>query len=137
MTAEPPPVSLLPVPGGYAEWLTELKSCIYAAQQRTALAANRELVRLYWQIGRDILERQAREGWGAKVIERLAHDLRTAFPDMKGFSRANLMSMRAFAEAWPDESFIQQAVGHLPWGHNLVQELAGLPGGDPDGEQQD
>jgi predicted nuclease of restriction endonuclease-like (RecB) superfamily len=81
---------------------------------------NRELVLLYWQIGRDILARQAEQGWGAKVIERLAHDLRTAFPDMKGFSRANLMYMRAFAEAWPDAEIVQQAVGQLPWGHNLV-----------------
>jgi predicted nuclease of restriction endonuclease-like (RecB) superfamily len=81
---------------------------------------NRELVLLYWQIGRDILERQARQGWGAKVIERLAHDLRVAFPAMKGFSRANLMYMRAFAEAWPDAAIVQQAVGQLPWGHNLV-----------------
>lgn len=75
---------------------------------------------LYWQIGRDILARQASQGWGAKVIERLAHDLRTAFPEMKGFSRANLMYMRAFAEAWPDAEIVQQAVGQLPWGHNLV-----------------
>lgn len=57
---------------------------------------------------------------GSKVIERLAHDLRVAFPDMKGFSRANLMYMRAFAEAWPDAEIVQQAVGQLPWGHNLV-----------------
>lgn len=64
--------------------------------------------------------RQNREGWGAKVIERLAQDLRSAFPTMKGFSRANLMYMRAFAEAWPDEAIVQQAVGQLPWGHNLV-----------------
>ncbi len=81
---------------------------------------NRELVLLYWQIGRDILARQASQGWGAKVIERLAHDLRTAFPEMKGFSRANLMYMRAFADAWPDAEIVQQAVGQLPWGHNLV-----------------
>jgi predicted nuclease of restriction endonuclease-like (RecB) superfamily len=78
------------------------------------------LVDLYWKIGRDILAQQATQGWGAKVIERLAHDLRTAFPEMKGFSRANLMYMRAFAEAWPDEEIVQQAVGQLPWGHNLV-----------------
>jgi predicted nuclease of restriction endonuclease-like (RecB) superfamily len=78
------------------------------------------LVLLYWQIGRDILRRQREQGWGAKIIERLARDLRTAFPEMKGFSRANLMYMRAFAEAWPDEKIVQQAVGHLPWGHNLV-----------------
>ena len=113
-------VSLLPVPEGYALWLDELKGRIHGAQQRAALAVNRELVQLYWQIGRDILQRQATQGWGSKVIERLAHDLRVAFPGMKGFSRANLMYMRAFAEAWPDAAIVQQAVGQLPWGHNLV-----------------
>jgi predicted nuclease of restriction endonuclease-like (RecB) superfamily len=114
------PVTLTPAPTGYADWLTELKTRIHTAQQRATLVVNRELVLLYWQIGRDILARQAQQGWGAKVIERLAHDLRTAFPEMKGFSRANLMYMRAFAEAWPEEAIVQQPVGQLPWGHNLV-----------------
>ena len=114
------PVGLTPPPAGYADWLADLKGRIHSAQQRAALAVNRELVLLYWHIGRDILARQASQGWGAKVIERLAHDLRAAFPDMKGFSRANLMYMRAFAEAWPDAEIVQQAVGQLPWGHNLV-----------------
>lgn len=107
-------------PAGYAHWLRELKDRIHNAQQRATLAVNRELVLLYWQIGRDILTRQTEQGWGAKVIERLAHDLRSAFPDMKGFSRANLMYMRSFAEAWPETAIVQQAVGQLPWGHNLV-----------------
>jgi predicted nuclease of restriction endonuclease-like (RecB) superfamily len=114
------PISLTPPPEGYADWLADLKSRIHTAQQRATLAVNRELVLLYWQIGQDILARQAAQGWGAKVIERLAHDLRTAFPEMKGFSRANLMYMRAFAQAWPDAEIVQQAVGQLPWGHNLV-----------------
>ncbi len=114
------PPSLTPPPAGYTDWLAELKGRIHSAQQRAALAVNRELVQLYWQIGRDILERQAREGWGAKVIDRLAHDLRTAFPDMKGFSRANLLYMHAFAQAWPDAGIVQQLVGQMPWGHNLV-----------------
>ena len=114
------PAALIETPGGYSDWLAALKLRIHTAQQRAALAVNRELVLLYWQIGRDILERQATQGWGAKVIERLAHDLRVDFPDMKGFSRANLMYMRAFAEAWPDAAIVQQAVGQLPWGHNLV-----------------
>ena len=114
------PVNLTPPPEGYVDWLADLKGRIHAAQQRATLAVNRELVLLYWQIGCDILARQAQAGWGAKVIERLAQDLRTAFPDMKGFSRANLMYMRAFAEAWPDAEIVQQAVGQLPWGHNLV-----------------
>ena len=114
------PASLIEVPSGYAEGLAELKSRIHQAQHSATRAVNRELVWLYWRIGRDILERQAEQGWGAKVIDRLAHDLRTAFPAMKGFSRANLMYMRAFAEAWPDAAIVQQAVGQLPWGHNLV-----------------
>lgn len=114
------PVRLTEPPAGYAAWLTELKTRIHTVQQRATLAVNRELVLLYWQIGRDILARQAEQGWGAKVIERLAEDLRLAFPEMKGFSRANLMYMRAFAEAWPDAEIVQQAVGQLPWGHNLV-----------------
>ena len=72
------------------------------------------------QIGRDILARQAEQGWGAKVIERLAQDLRTAFPDMKGFSPRNLKYMRAFAEAWPEAEFVQQAAAQLPCVHNVV-----------------
>lgn len=111
---------LVPLPPDYAAWLAELKTRIHSAQQRAALAVNRELVLLYWQMGQDILQRQSREGWGSKVIERLAQDLRSAFPEMKGFSRANLMYMRSFAEAWPDPQVVQQAVGQLPWGHNLV-----------------
>lgn len=113
-------MSMDPIPRDYSAWLTALKERIHGAQQRATLSVNRELIALYWEIGRDILIRQADQGWGAKVIERLAHDLRAAFPEMKGFSRANLMYMRAFAEAWPDPQIVQQAVGQLPWGHNLV-----------------
>jgi predicted nuclease of restriction endonuclease-like (RecB) superfamily len=114
------PIRLTLPPEGYADWLTDLKDRIHSAQQRATLAVNRELVLLYWQIGRDILARQAEQGWGAKVIDRLALDLRTAFPEMKGFSPRNLKYMRAFAQAWPDAEFVQQAVAQLPWGHNLV-----------------
>lgn len=108
------------IPDGYADWLAELKVRIHTVQRGAALAVNQELVLLYWEMGKEILHRQQREGWGAKVIGRLSLDLRNAFPDMKGFSRANLMYMRAFAEAWPDKKIVQQVVGHLPWGHNLV-----------------
>jgi len=121
------PSSLIPLPQGYADWLIKLKDRIHNAQQRATLAVNRELVLLYWQIGRDILTRQTEQGWGAKVIERLAHDLRTAFPEMKGFSPRNLKYMRAFAEAWPDESFVQEVLAQLPWYHQLAL-LDKLPG---------
>ena len=108
------PASLTPPPDGYGLWLTDLKGRIHTAQQRATLALNRELVLLYWQIGRDILTRQAAQGWGAKVIEQLAHDLRAAFPDMKGFSPRNLKYMRAFAEAWPDEAIVQGVLAQSP-----------------------
>ncbi|HET8867784.1 MAG TPA: PDDEXK nuclease domain-containing protein [Agrococcus sp.] len=113
-------VSLSKPPDGYREWLAEVKSRVHAAQQRAALAVNTEMLQLYWQIGRDILDREAAQGWGSKVIDRLSHDLRQAFPDLGGFSRANLKYMRAFARAWSAEAVGQQAVGQLPWGHNIV-----------------
>ena len=124
MTDQPPP-SLTTPPAGYADWLAELKTRIHGAQQRAALAVNRELVLLYWQIGRDILGRQSQQGWGAKVVDRLAHDLRSAFPDMKGFSPRNLKYMRAFAQAWPEAEFVQQAAARLPWFHlcTLIDKL--------------
>jgi predicted nuclease of restriction endonuclease-like (RecB) superfamily len=107
-------------PADYADWLADIKSRVVAARQRAAWAVNAELVQLYWRIGRDILQRQALQGWGSKVIDRLARDPREAFPEMKGFSRANLMYMRAFAEAWNESEIVQQPVGQLPWGHNVL-----------------
>lgn len=120
MTKASRPVGLITLPEGYLDWLAQLKLHIHGAQQRAALAVNRELVLLYWQIGNDILAKQAKQGWGAKVIERLSHDLRVSFPDMQGFSPRNLKYMRAFAEAWPDESFVQGVLAQLPWYHQLA-----------------
>ena len=79
-----------------AEWLASLKQRIRGARQRALLAANEEQIRLYHEIGREILDRQTRQGWGAKVIDRVSNDLRAAFPDMKGFSSRNLKYMKAF-----------------------------------------
>jgi predicted nuclease of restriction endonuclease-like (RecB) superfamily len=103
----------------YIDLLARLKNQIRTAQVRAALAVNRELVLLYWGIGNEILQRQKEEGWGAQVIERLAKDLRAEFPGMQGFSLRNLKYMKAFAEAWPDQPIVQQAVAQLPWGHNV------------------
>ena len=107
------------LPEGYEDFLRGLKQRIQNAQIKAALAVNSELVMLYWRIGRDILERQAKAGWGAKIIDELAKDLHLAFPEMRGFSPRNLKYMRALAEAWPEESIVQQAVAQLPWGHNV------------------
>jgi predicted nuclease of restriction endonuclease-like (RecB) superfamily len=108
-----------PAVEGYDELLGEIKQRIGQAQVRAALAVNRELVCLYWQIGRDILARQGQQGWGAKVIDRLSADLRRAYPEMKGFSPRNVKYLRALAETWPDEEFVQQVVAQIPWGHNV------------------
>lgn len=104
----------------YTQWLNELKQRIHHAQQRALFAVNRELVLLYWQIGDDILQKQAEKGWGTKIIENLSTDLKKTFPEMKGFSARNLKYMRAFASAWRDEQIVQQVVAQLPWGHNVV-----------------
>jgi len=121
------PVGLSAQPEGYSDWLSDLKGRIHGAQQRATLAVNRELVLLYWQIGHDILTRQTQQGWGTKVIERLALDLRAAFPRMKGFSPRNLKYMRAFAQAWPDTAIVQEVLAQLPWYHQLAL-LDKLPG---------
>ena len=104
----------------YKALLADLKRRIQEAQVRAGLAVNRQLVLLYWSIGREILVRQEREGWGAKVIDSLARDLHQSFPEMKGLSPRNLKYMRAFAEAWPEESIVQQAAAQIPWFHNCT-----------------
>ena len=113
---------------GYDEFLKSLKERIKISQIRAALSVNRELLQLYWRIGRDILERQQSLGWGASVIDRLANDLKTAFPGQSGFSPRSLKYMRKFAEIWPDEQFVQQPIAQLPWGHHItLMEVAKTP----------
>ena len=107
-------------PAGYRKLLEDIKARIQIAQVRAGLAVNRELVLLYWSIGREILTRQDREGWGAKVIDSLARDLHRSFPEMKGLSPRNLKYMRAFAEAWPEEPIVQAALAQITWYHNLA-----------------
>jgi predicted nuclease of restriction endonuclease-like (RecB) superfamily len=90
---------------------------VRTAQLRAAVAVNRDLILLYWSIGRDISSRFDTEGWGTKVIDRLAKDLGTEFPGVEGFSPRNLRYMRSFAEAWPEPEILQQLIAKLPWGH--------------------
>jgi predicted nuclease of restriction endonuclease-like (RecB) superfamily len=118
----------LSIPEDYHDFLRELKGRILQAQVRAVLSVNRELVLLYWQIGGDILDRQQQQGWGAKVIDNLATDLRKAFPEMKGFSSRNLKYMRSFAEAYPDEQFVQEVLAQITWYHNiaLMEKLKSL-----------
>ena len=117
---------ILTLPPDYSEWLISLKQRIRGARQRALLAANEEHIRLYFDIGREILDRQSQQGWGAKVIDRLASDLRAAFPDMKGFSASNLKYMRYFAQECPDRLIGQQSADQLPWFHivTLITKLS-------------
>ena len=118
-----PPAS--DTPQDYAAWLASLKARIQHERLRVVLASNAVMVLLYWDIGRSILDKQADQGWGSRVIDRLATDLREAFPDMKGFSPRNLKYMRAFAAAWPARAIVQEALAQITWYHNitLVEKL--------------
>jgi predicted nuclease of restriction endonuclease-like (RecB) superfamily len=127
--------SIAGLPQGYVELLEDIKGRIRQAQVRAAVAASRELIRLYWDIGREIVRRQLEEGWGTKVIDRLSADLQKAFPGRSGFSRANVHRMRLFYLAYSgesevvaqvvrqfssDEGELSQFVAEIPWGHNVV-----------------
>jgi predicted nuclease of restriction endonuclease-like (RecB) superfamily len=118
------PVSLTPPPAGYADWLGDIKTQIHEAQQRAAQALNLHLVFLYWKIGRAILDQQEQQGWGAKIIDRLADDLRRNFPEMKGFSPRNLKYMRAFVVAWPDAGNCAPPAAQMEGGE-IVQGVLG------------
>ncbi|MBU0699876.1 DUF1016 family protein [bacterium] len=109
--------NILLLPVDYADWISSLKKRIVGARQRIVLSANEEQIRLYHDIGRDILDRQNRQGWGARVIDHISVDLRDAFPGMKGFSASNLKYMRFFAQECPDIKIGQQSADQLPWFH--------------------
>lgn len=101
----------------YIEIIETIKGEIRGAQYKAALSVNRELIMLYYHIGMVINEHKT---WGSKFIENLAADIRISFPNVKGYSVRNLKYMAKFAETYPDESFVQQAVAQIPWGHTTV-----------------
>lgn len=104
----------------YAAFFEQLKDYVAASRYRAARTVNKELLLLYHYIGMQILQKQNQQGWGSKIIQNLSKDLSQAFPEMKGFSVANLHNMRRFAELYPDLEFIQQVAGELPWYHHVI-----------------
>jgi predicted nuclease of restriction endonuclease-like (RecB) superfamily len=113
--------STLPaVAADYGHWLASLKAQIRTARLKASLAVNSELIRLYWRIGREIVQRRTAQSWGSKVLDQLAKDLRKEFPDMRGLSLTNLKYMAMFAEAWTEQAIGQQLVDQLPWGQNIA-----------------
>ena len=113
-----PPLSGLP--RDYAAILGEIKQRIREERLRVVMAANSAMILLYRDIGRLILERQERAGWGSRVIDRLAADLAEAYPEMKELSPRNLKYMRAFAAAWPERSIVQEPLARIPWYHHIA-----------------
>ncbi|WP_438456554.1 PDDEXK nuclease domain-containing protein [Wolbachia endosymbiont of Kerria lacca] len=104
----------------YTEFLEQLKEQIATSRYKAALAVNSKLIVLYHHIGTEILKRQKEHGWGAKIIDQLSKDLRSAFPEMKGFSPRNLKYMRKFAEEYSDIEFVQEPLAQLTWYHNVT-----------------
>ena len=104
----------------YDHLLAELKHSIQSAQARAALAVNKELIGLYFEIGKAIVDRQNTEGWGKSIVERLSADLQAAFPEMIGFSARNVWDMRRLYERYMSRPDLRQLVAEIPWGHNLL-----------------
>jgi len=105
---------------GYDKWFRSIKERVQRARFKAMMMANAEQVLLYWDIGHEILEKQAAEGWGSKVVDRMSVDLKEAFPDMSGWSPRNLKYMRAFADAWSRREIVQAPLAQLPWYHHLT-----------------
>lgn len=104
----------------YLQFIEEVKSEIQRQRISVVLNANASMIHLYWNIGQAILQKQLDEGWGAKVIDRMAADIKASFPEMSGFSPRNIKYMRKFAECWPDYTIVQQVVAQLPWRTNIT-----------------
>ena len=108
----------------YASWLAELKGKIRSAQLKAAVSVNRELLALYWEIGQSLSQKVESEKWGSAVVEELSKDLKAEFPNQKGFSRSNLFSMKKWYEFYAHSNLglekVQQLVGQIPWGHNVL-----------------
>lgn len=112
--------SLSKLPNEYLNFMNELKAKIKTERHRAVLSANQAMIELYWHIGKAILLQQEKNGWGAKVIDRMAYDLKNEFLDMKGFSPRNLKYMRKFAQEWPEFEIVQRCVAQIPWRSNIT-----------------
>ena len=115
----PVPAALSELPRDYPKFLLEVKRLVSTSRTRALVAASSGMTLMYWRIGRMILDRQDALKWGAKVIDRLSHDLKNAFPGMAGFSPRNLKYMRKFAETWPDVEIVQRTVALVSWRTNI------------------
>lgn len=114
---------MININGDYQKIISGLKEKIRRARLKAAVLANTEMLHVYWEVGNTILKQQKEKGWGSKIIERLSFDLKTEFPDLKGFSVRNLKYMRAFAEAWPGFLIVQQSAAQLEMTENQIDTI--------------
>ena len=112
--------SLNNMPENYQKFIEKIKGNIKQERIKAHISANKTMILMYWNIGNSILEQQNNEGWGTKVIDRMSHDLKNAFPDMTRFSPRNLKYMRKFADAWQDIEIVQRTVAQIPWRSNIT-----------------
>lgn len=122
--SDPASFESTPAKSGMPEWYPELLASVtrevHSGRSRAVSAVNREILLSYWTIGRQLAQRESAQGWGSKVVTRLSADVRSTFPEARGFSPRNLRYMKSFAQAWPDFPMLQRAVATLPWGHNVI-----------------
>jgi len=111
---------MLPANDEYRQLLSSIKEQIQTSQFRAISAVNRELIALYWNNGRLILDNQKRDGWGSRFIDNLAADIKLDFPEMTGFSVRNLQYMRKYAQEYPDFEFVQTVSAQITWSHNVL-----------------
>jgi predicted nuclease of restriction endonuclease-like (RecB) superfamily len=104
----------------YKAFVTEIKAKVYQSQHQALRQVNRELINLYWEIGRSIVERQEKYGWGKSIVANLSKDLQNEFPGVNGFSVQNLWFMRKFYKKYEHFAKLQQSVREIGWGHNIV-----------------
>lgn len=111
--------SLYEMSESYLDFIEKIKKEIRSQRISVTLNANSSMICLYWNIGKAILQKQEEERWGSRVVDRMAKDLKEAFPDMSGFSPRNIKYMRKFAECWPNFEIVQQVVAQIPWRTNI------------------
>lgn len=108
----------------YIVWVSDIKKLIQSTQIKAAILVNKELLNLYWNIGKSISEKVEKGKWGSSIVEELSKDLKNEFPNQKGFSRSNLFSMKKWYEFYSNAGReiekVQQLVGKIPWGQNVV-----------------
>lgn len=113
----------------FRDWIRQLKKAVVAARSKLAFSLNSQVLELYWEIGRQIAEKQQESVWGSNIVEKVAHELHVEFPEIKGFSRRNVYAMvqwyKFYAVKYP---FVPQHVAQIPWGHNrlIISKISSL-----------